>query len=145
MKKALPVLLLSISMLGCGDAGPALSVSQIQVIAAMPGQDAAVAYFTLHNHGNEAVALTVITSPQFARVELHESVLNNGIASMRSLASLTLEANSSTRLAPGGKHLMLFGPAQTMTPGQRVTLQFHFTTADRLVVDTALKLRLSVQ
>lgn len=126
-------------------AGPALSVSDVQLIAALPGRDAGVAYLTLHNHRNQAVALAGITSPQFARVELHETLLNNGIASMRSVTSLTLEANSSTGLVPGGKHLMLFEPAQALTPGQRVTLQFHFTTADLIVVDTTLKLRLSVE
>ncbi len=144
MNKALLGLLLGFSMAGCGEAGPPLSVSQVQVVTAMPGRDASVAYLTLHNHSNKPVTLTGITSPQFARVELHETVLNNGIASMRSLTSLTLDANASTELAPGGKHVMLFEPGQAMTPGHGVTLQFHFASDDSLIVETPLKSRLSI-
>ena len=144
MDKALLVLLLGFSMAGCGDAGPALSVSDVQVVAPMPGHEASVAYLTLHNHSNKPVALTGITSPQFSRVELHETVLDNGIANMRSLTSLTMDANASTELAPGGKHVMLFEPGQVMTPGHRITLQFHFTSDDSLIVETPLKSRLSI-
>lgn len=143
MNKALRVLLLGIGLAGCGDAGPAVSVSDVQVVAAMPGRDASVAYLTLHNHRNQAVVLSSISSPQFARVELHETALHKGIASMRRLTSLTLEANTSTRLIPGGKHLMLFEPGQAMPPGQAITLQFHFNSDDLVVVDTPLRPRLS--
>ena len=72
------------------------------------------------------------------------TVLDNGIANMRSLTSLTMDANASTELAPGGKHVMLFEPGQVMTPGHRITLQFHFTSDDSLIVETPLKSRLSI-
>jgi len=129
---------------GCGESGPALSVSDVQVIAPAPGRKAVVAYLTLYNHGGNPVELTRISSQQFGRVELHETVLENGIASMRALASLKLDARTSIELAPGGKHLMLFEPARALLPGSLVSLRLQFASEASLIVKTSLKTRLSI-
>ena len=129
---------------GCGESGPALSVSEVQVVAPAPGRNASVAYLTIHNHGSKPVELTGITSPPFGRVELHETKLENGIARMRALASLSVNGGASVGLAPGGKHLMLFEPVTALLPGDPVSLHLQFASEATLIVQTPLKTRLSI-
>ena len=129
---------------GCGESGPTLSVSDVQVVAPAPGRKASVAYLTIHNNDGNPVDLTSISSPQFGRVELHETTLENGIARMRALASISVDANASIELAPGGKHVMLFEPVTALLPGSSVSLQLKFASEATLIVQTPLKTRLSI-
>ena len=129
---------------GCSESGPAMSVSGVQVIAPAPGRKASVAYFTIHNRGSNAVVLNGVTSPQFGRVEMHETVLEMGIARMRPLASLKVDARSSVELAAGGKHLMLSEPVKVLLPDSPVSLHLQFASEFSLIVQTLIKTRHSI-
>ena len=108
-----------------------LSSHPIQVIAPAPGREASVAYFTIHNRGSNAVVLNGVTSPQFGRVEMHETVLEMGIARMRLLNSLKVDARSSVELAAGGKHLMLSEPVKVLLLDNPVSLHLQFASTGR--------------
>ena len=129
---------------GCGESGPAMSVSGVQVIAPAPGRKTSVAYFTIHNRGNNAVVLNGVTSPQFGRVEMHETVLEMGIARMRPLTSLKVDAGSSVEFAAGGKHLMLSEPVKVLLPDSPVSLHLQFASEATLIVQAMIKTRLSI-
>ena len=129
---------------GCGESGPAMSVSGVQVIAPAPGRKASVAYFTIHNRGSNAVLLNGVTSPQFGRVEMHETVLEMGIARMRALTSLKVDARSSVELAAGGKHLMLSEPVKVLLPDSPVSLHLQFASEVTLIVQTSIRTRHSI-
>ena len=129
---------------GCGESGPAMSVSGVQVIAPAPGRKTSVAYFTIHNRGSNAVVLHGVTSPQFGRVEMHETVLELGIARMRPLNSLKVDARSSVELAAGGKHLMLSEPVKVLLPDNPVSLHLQFASGVALIVQTPIKTRHSI-
>lgn len=145
MKNTGRIILMCCSVLSCTEpSGPALSVTDVQVIAPLPGRETSVAYLVLHNHSNQTVILREISSPQFARVELHETQLNKGIASMQLLTSLQLKAHTVTGFSAGAKHLMLFAPEVTMAVGDKITLQLHFSSGDLMVVETRLQPRLSL-
>ena len=145
IKYSWPLLLvLLISVLGCSESGPVLSVSQLQVIAPAPGRTASVAYMAIHNQGDIPDVLTGISSSQFARIELHQTVLKDGVARMQALGDVTIDANSSTDFEPGGRHVMLFEPTRLLMPGDEVSLQFHFESGAILIVASPLKTRISV-
>lgn len=128
----------------CSKSGPALSVSDVQVVAPAPGRKASVAYLTIHNKSSDSVDLISISSPQFGRVELHETTLENGIARMRALQSISVDADASIELAPGGKHVMLFEPVKALLPGSSVSLHLNFASEATLIVQAPLKTRLSI-
>ena len=95
MKRTGLVCLLAImTVLAACDSGPALRVTDIQVIAPAPGRTASVAYLKLSNNSGDAVALTAISSPQFGRVEMHETVISDGVARMQALHSISIEAGT---------------------------------------------------
>ena len=134
-------LLLALFLAGCAKPGPGFSISNAEVFAPAPGRTTSVAYLTIENHRDELLTVTRISSPQYARVEMHETVLDNGVARMRALPSLAVEGNTTVELKAGGKHLMLFSPGNALLPGKPVALHIHLASADSLIVETTLKTR----
>lgn len=83
------------------------------VRAPLPGQSATAGYCDIANRGEGKVAIVAFLhkAAPSVRVELHETTDRDGVARMRPLPSLTVAAGATLSLAPGGKHLMLFGMA----------------------------------
>lgn len=109
---------------------PALTVSEVEVFAPLPGQSMSVAYFVLEA-GPAAVTLREVTSPDFAAVEMHATIVGEGIAEMLPLDAVTIAEHSAVAFAAGGNHLMLTGPRQPVDTGDVVTLEFHYQTVGR--------------
>ena len=125
---------------GCGtDEAQDLAVSEISVLAPLPGQTAAVAYFSLHNATPAAMTLRRVSSPDFASVEMHTTYFDNGVAHMQSLESLTIAELSQVEFSPGGHHLMLLQPLNDIEPGDEVILDFHYNDENSLSLRTTVK------
>lgn len=105
---------------------PSLGVSDVSAYAALPGQPAGVAYFSLHNGTSMAVTVHTVSSPEYSSVEMHTTLMDDGIARMTPLDLLTVAAESVVVFAPGGPHLMLEEPVEGLTTGDEVTLEFHY-------------------
>jgi copper(I)-binding protein len=127
MKRLFLCLLLFISACS-GDSAP-VTISDIVVNKPMPGMNMSAGYFTLTNHTSDTIVITAVTSPQFGSVEMHESVIEEGIARMVELGDLTLPPDSSIEFRPGGKHLMLMQPADELD-----TVSFDFHAGDDVIL-----------
>ena len=120
---------LPLMMTVADEPAPPLVIDDVVVTRPMPGRSMSAGYFTLTNNGDTAVAITSVQSPQFGSVEMHETLLDDGVARMRALDRIVVEAGTRLRFEPGGKHLMLMQPAGSP---QAVTLQFY--SADTLLL-----------
>lgn len=100
---------------------PPLVASNIEITAAMPGNKMSAGYFALTNNTDDVIRISSVTSPEFESVEIHESLLENGVAKMRRIPELSIAAKSTVTLERGGKHLMLKRPTGTAT---QITLNF---------------------
>lgn len=136
------VLYLAVLVASCGESGPPLTATGVVAFAPLPGSEVSAAYLTLHNHSQEALTIQQVSSPEFAKVEIHESMTVDDVIRMRRLDSLTLDAGTSTQFVSGGKHLMLIEPVSELAPGQSVTLQFEYNAGGILIVNTQLKTRI---
>ena len=105
------------------DTQPALVASDVTITQPMPGMAMSAGYLTLTNNTEETITITRVSSPGYASVELHETVVDDGIARMRALEKIEVPAGAKTTLAPGGKHLMLMQP--TKVAADSVSLQFY--------------------
>jgi len=135
------VLYLAVLIAGCGESGPPLTAKGVVAFAPLPGSEVSAAYLTLHNHSQEALTIQRVSSPEFAKVEIHENMTVDDVNRMRRLDSLTLDAGTRTQFVSGGKHLMLIEPVSELAPGQSVTLQFEYNAGGILIVNTQLKTR----
>ncbi len=74
-------------------------------------------YMTIHNPQSKAVSIVSLRSDAFASIEIHQTIEQDGMMRMEQVPSLTIEANSSVQLAPGGLHLMMMNPSEPTQPG----------------------------
>ena len=105
-----------------GETKAPLVATDIVVTAPMPGGRMSAGYVSLRNNTDIEIRINKITSPAFEKIEIHESMLEDGIAKMHRLEALSIPANSSVILANGGKHLMLLRPTAS---ADSVSLNFY--------------------
>lgn len=104
---------------GCGG----LQVGDPWVREAPAGMDVMGAYFTLDNGGDETVVVNGVSSTQFERAEVHETVVNDdGQASMQPMERVVVPAGERVAFEPAGRHVMLFSPSQSYAAGDQVEL-----------------------
>jgi len=127
----------SVALIAClflaacgGEAKAPLVASDIVITEPMPGRQMSAGYISLTNNTSDAINITHVVSPEFAAVELHESLVEDGIAKMRRVEELTIPANSSVSLQRGGKHLMLMRPT-----GALETVSLSFYSGDTLLLN----------
>jgi copper(I)-binding protein len=143
MKRAAAVAALLL-LAGCGvDDDAPLSASEVSIFAPLPGQEAVAGYLTLHNEGPMPLAIARVTSPEFASVEMHATLIDDGMAEMIPLDAITVAEHSSVEFSSGGRHLMLTEPVHSLAPGDEVTLEFHYGGGRSLVVQAPLQPRLA--
>lgn len=119
--------------------GDGITVEDAYGYAPLVAGGSAVAYLHVENHGDAERRLVSVTSPDFARVEIHETVSNNGMSRMRAVADPAVPANGSLQLVPGGRHLMLMKAHAPVTPGQTATLTMTFDNGETVQIDVALR------
>lgn len=84
------------------------------------------AYMEIANHGSVNDELVGALSPDFKAIELHRMMDHNGVMKMEQLDVIPIPADGTTKLEPGGLHIMLFGTETVFKEGDSfpVTLEF---------------------
>ena len=106
-------------------AGP-VSVSQAWVRAGPPSISVYAGYLMLNNRSNQTQTIVAVSSPRFAKVEIHRTQIENGIARMVKQSELVLAPNGILKLEPGGLHLMLIDPNGVLELNERIPVQLEF-------------------
>ena len=119
--------------------GDAVAIMNAWIREAHPDATVNAGYMTLVNVGPEDVTLVKVESPVFEKVELHEMAMVDGLMKMREVTAMVVPAGGQARFEPGGRHLMLRGPQQHLTEGQRadMTLTFRSGMQQTISVDVA--------
>ena len=117
----------SLALAGCGESQApdcgGLKVDGPWVREAPSGADVMGAYFKLVNDGDSKVVVNGVTSSQFDRAEIHETVVNDdGQASMQPMEQVAVPAGETVEFRSGGRHVMLFSPSQAYAAGDQVEL-----------------------
>lgn len=109
-----------------------ISIDNGSIRQPMPGRTVTAGYFTLHNPTSEEQRLVAVSSPMFAKVELHQHSHQNGMMKMEQVEFIAIPAQQSVSLQPGGLHLMLFEPVASLTPGQMLSVELTFANGRQL-------------
>lgn len=104
-----------------------ITVENPYVRAVPPGQVNSAAFMQLNNSGSEQVALISASSTIAKNVELHNHINADGVMKMRQVDKITIAANGTASLQPGGYHIMLIGLNQDLTEGQEIDLKLQFS------------------
>jgi copper(I)-binding protein len=103
--------------------------------SASPAAKAGAAYFTVVNQGREPDRIIAASADVAENAMLHESAVEDGVATMRHVGSLEVPPGTEVALAPGGLHVMLAGLKKPLQLGERFTLTLTFERAGSLAVD----------
>jgi copper(I)-binding protein len=133
---------LMLSLGACGGEPVPLSASDVTVLEPIPGQDRTVAYLTLDNDGDLPITVNRVTSPQFRTVEMHATIVDDGVAGMQSLDSITIAEGSSIAFEACGRHLMLIEPRDLFEAGDSITLEFHHDQPGLLILSAPMRSRM---
>lgn len=104
-----------------------------------PAMKTAAAFCTIENRTPVPVSLVDVTSPAARVVEIHESIVAEGVMSMRRVQGIPIPPHRSATLEPGGLHLMLIGLAQPLEPGARVDLVLQFDDRSSALVHAVVR------
>lgn len=112
------------------DLAPPLVASNMEITGTMPGGKMSAGYFALTNNTDDLITISSVVSAQFESVEIHESLLENGVAKMRRIAELSIPARSTVTFERGGKHLMLQRPV-----GKATQVSLKFLSTDTILLE----------
>ena len=115
-------------------ATPALAAPQVQAAWSRPAAagTTGAGFMTLANPDAKPDALVAVESPLAREVQIHQSSMKNGVASMQRLPRVPLPAGGRVTFAPGGYHLMLMGLTKALKPGDAVPATLTFASGAKV-------------
>lgn len=97
-------------------------------------------YLKITNSGSVPDHLIGGSSPAAERLEIHNSAVVDGVASMRPAKSgLEILPGATLELAPGGTHIMLVNLKQALREGDKVAATLLFEKAGAIDVEFAIQ------
>lgn len=106
-----------------------LAVANAWSRATPPVAKVGVVYFTLRNDTRKSDRLLKLSTPVAAKAEVHRTEVQDGIARMREVAVLHVEAGQTLEFEPGGMHVMLIGLREPLVGGRTYDLDLLFEVA----------------
>jgi copper(I)-binding protein len=134
---ALIALAAPLALTACGDPAPTY-IDQAWIRLSPNKERPSAGYFVAHG-GDSATRLRGVLTDYALKVEMHESVEENGVMTMKPINSVDIPAKGPVTFAPGGKHLMLWGVNDTAISRGKMQLTFLLDNGDRLLVDAVIR------
>ena len=109
------------------------------VRSASPTATVMAAYLRIDNTADLPRILTGVRSANFESVEIHNTVVEDGLARMIHQEQLEVPARGSLTFKPGGYHLMLMGRKAPLNVGDQVELTLVFENGEELPATAAVR------
>lgn len=97
------------------------------------------AYMVVENKGTVARAIVSASSPDIAKIELHEMKMASGMMSMAPVTKIDVPAKGKATLAPNGLHLMLFGLKSRLADGGKVGITLKLDDGSTVPVTASVR------
>lgn len=127
----------SILLSSCGQGDVLYADKAVVNLSPVEGNPSA-GYMNLHG-GSVDVELVGVTSDDVLRMEMHETVEQDGMASMEKLKSIPVPAGKTVKLEPGGKHLMIWGVGAGSQQRGLLKMTLIYSNDDRIEIDAVVK------
>jgi len=130
------LLIMSVSSVEAGG----LMVVDPWVRSAPPNAPALAAFMMLKNHSAADISVVdVRTSLKLDHVELHRTMMADGMMKMVPQENIPVASHSSTELKPGSWHIMLIGPKQVPMMGEVVHLTLVLSDGSEQMVEATVR------
>lgn len=95
----------------------------------------------LTNSGTETDRLIEVTSPIAERAEIHRSVVENGVASMRPVEKLAIDPGAILDFDAEKLHVMFIKPNRQLKDGEKFPAKLVFEKAGSVDVEFMVQMR----
>ena len=113
-------------LVACGAQTPGIEAETAYIVSPIGSRNVTLGGLEIKAIG-EDIRLLSASSPMAERIEIHTSLTTEtGRLQMRRLDDLTIEVDQTVTLGPGGVHLMVFGFAPELAPGDALDLTLHY-------------------
>lgn len=147
MRRPVPILMIFLSvsffLTACSSAIPgdqeSIQISGSWIRPARIGENSAI-YMEITNNSRDAITLTAV-EVDFARMaQLHQTQVENDIASMHHLnEGIIIDAGTTLALEPGSFHIMLMNITDNLDVGQEESLTLVFDTDQSIEVQARVQ------
>ncbi|MDQ7026820.1 MAG: copper chaperone PCu(A)C [Anaerolineae bacterium] len=98
-------------------------------------------YLSISNNGSSDIMLMSVVADGVGMIEIHETVVENDIASMQAVENgeLLIAAGETVMLQPGSFHLMLMNLENDLVEGETLSLSLTFDNDETLIVDAIIQ------
>jgi len=125
--------LIAVLAVGLFAAAPAvageLTVTGAWARSSPPGAKMGAIYLVIDNGSTKSDRLLKLRTPVATSAEVHRTEVLDGIARMREVAVLHLDAGQRIEFKPGGHHVMLMGLKKPLVEGKTFELELVFEVA----------------
>lgn len=104
------------------------AVVKLPMASGRPGS----AYFTLSQGSGAPRKIGGVFVEGAGRAEMHESKMENGVATMAPIKDVPIEPGKSVSFKPGGLHVMLYDFGTGLTPGGETELTITLDNGDKI-------------
>ncbi len=130
---------LSVMALPALAGGAGLHVSDAWARETPPTAKSGAAYMTFSNQGSKARRIVGASSDVARKVEIHETLTENGMMKMRAIEELNIAPGEQTALMPGGAHIMFMGLSGPFVSGDTVTVLFELNDGSTFEVTAPVR------
>lgn len=109
-----------------------ITVQDAWIREAPPNASAMAGYLSITNSTEQDRILTFAKSKHFNTVEIHRTIVEDGVAKMRRHNELIVPAGDSLVFKPGDFHLMLMSPQSELKAGDEVTITLCLLINDKI-------------
>lgn len=115
-----------------------LEFSDAWIPEAPPVVKVMAGYVKIHNPTSSNIVINKVTSPDFKKVEMHQTIEKDGMSRMIKQDKMVIPAGGEVLFQRGGLHLMLINAKRGMKRGEKITLKFS-TNENTITVMAEIK------
>lgn len=115
-------------------------VSLGEAFSFTPAVDTTAAYFDITNNSDTDDVLLSADAEGFEDVQLHDTIVEDGSASMvEQEEGIAIPAGDTVTLEPGGLHVMLIGSENELAAGDELTINLVFENAGEVELTSVVR------
>ena len=107
--------------------------------ASLGGTKTGAVYMTVTNDGTTDARLIAAHTDLAKKVELHTNIDTDGVMKMQQVEAIEIPAGETTKIAPGGFHIMLMGLKETFKKGDSFPVTLVFDKAGKTTVEVTVE------
>ncbi|EAK5530207.1 copper chaperone PCu(A)C [Campylobacter lari] len=118
--------LLSLAILSTFAIANEITINDSYVRQTPPNSKTTAIFLKLKNNSDKDIKLIKAQSSLSDTTEIHDHIMENGKKMMVQIPQITIKANSSAELKPGGMHIMILNLKENITPQTKANLTLYF-------------------